>query len=221
MSGVIAPILELSTLPQRHPLIGDVLLDRCGPACILRLGIDPVPQPARTLKRDVTIDHVGPATKGRQIQEVRTIGWSELPHLSEDFCRRWSLAFNQNDITEDAAIGVMALLIHALEGMMLERVSQIGSGCDYYVRAAPETKLIPLEVSGICEETSVGQPQTRFNEKRNQVLRHKEHRAGYVSVTTFRHTAEDLVHSYLHYVVKTKTKAKKGPANKAKRRKRP
>jgi hypothetical protein len=218
MSEAISPVLELSTLPQRHPNVGDALLNRCGAACVLRLGIDPVQQPAGTLKREVTIDRASPATKGRQIQEVRTIGWSELPHLSEDFCLRWSLAFNRNDITEDAAIGVMALLIHALEGMTLEKVSQIGSGCDYYLRVGPRTKLLPLEVSGICEETSAGQRQSRLKEKCNQVLTHN--RAGFVSVTTFRCAADDLVHSYLHLVEKRKSKRKKGRSNKAKRRKR-
>jgi hypothetical protein len=219
MSEPTGPILELSTLPHRHPVVGAALLERCGPACVLRLGIDPAQQPEGTLKRDVTIDHASAKTENTPVQKLRTIGWSELPHLTVDFCHRWSMAFNRNDITEDAAIAVMGLLIHALEGMTLERVSEIGSGCDYYARAAPNAKRVPLEVSGICEETSPGQARTRLKEKCDQLL--GRNRAGYVSVTTFQHADGNLLHSFLHYVVKAKAKPRKGRTNKAKRRKKP
>jgi len=38
---------------------------------------------------------------------------------------------NENDLSEKAAIGVMALLIHELEGVTIQEVLQIGSGGDY------------------------------------------------------------------------------------------
>jgi len=145
-------------------------------------------------------------TQGKQIQEVRTVGWSALPHLSVEYCLHWSLAFNRNDITEDAAIVVMALLIHELEGMILQRVSQIGSGCDYYVRKCRSAKRVPVEVSGLFEEVIAGQSHTRLKEKCVQVLRHN--RTGYVSVTTFKHLDGQFAHSYLHYVVEPKSKPK-------------
>ena len=187
----------LSTLPTRHP-IGDVLLNRFGASVVLRLGIDPTRQPSGIVQRDITVERNTPATRGRRVRVARTIGWGGLPFLSEEYCRRLSRTANQNDRTEEAAIGVMALLIHDLEGLAIERVGEIGSGCDYFVRPASRRRLIPVEVSGVYAETAGGQANTRLRAKREQVL--SVNKAGYLSVTTFRHSEGGVVHSYLHYV---------------------
>src|SRR5581483_7928324 len=104
------------------------LLKLCGAQVVLRLGIDPSRQPPGTVQRDVTVDRSSQATGHEEVRGTLPIGWSGLPDFSEDYCAQVSRALNANDITEKAAIGVMALLIHEMEGVEILHVLPIGSG---------------------------------------------------------------------------------------------
>jgi hypothetical protein len=110
---VIGQTLELATIDQRHGK--SVLLEQFGLATIVRLAVDPVRIPPGVLKRAVTVDRISPASGKARWRVVREIGWANLPdHLHH--CQEISKILNEQRITEDAAIGVMLLLIHELEG---------------------------------------------------------------------------------------------------------
>lgn len=193
-------VLELATLPARHPLIGDALLRQFAGSVIFRLSIYPTPQPPAMIKRTVTVHRIArPGTKPA-IQEDCDIGWSGLPSYNRDYCVRLSRTVNEHDVTEQAAIGVMALLIHELEGGVLQQVLPIGSGGDYLVLPRGARHPIQVEVSGIREDRNGSASQSRLRQKCDQVL--TASKAGYASVTTFSHPAGPIVQSWLHYVEK-------------------
>lgn len=210
------PIIELATLPSRHPKIGDPLLDLFGAQLVLRLGFDSRQQPTGTRKREVTIDRIASTAGGVRQTEVREIGWEGLPKFSEDYCIRVARTSNEQDITEAAAIAVMGLLIHELEGVSIESVLPIGSGGDYLVKLHKNKQLVQVEVSGIREDLAGDKAATRLGEKRTQVL--NKSASGYVSVTTFYRVANGGPHSFLHYVEKRNPKRAKGRKPNEKRR---
>ena len=92
----------------------------------------------------------------------------------------------------------MALLIHDLEGVILQTVLQIGSGGDYLVQVQEGRAVTQVEVRGIRHAESAAISKAKLAEKREQVLKHS--RTGYASVTTFSYPGGPIVHSYLHYV---------------------
>jgi hypothetical protein len=195
------PPLELASLPQRHPF-GDMLLHMFGLQTVFRLGTNPVKVLAGTLRRSVTVDLSSRSTSGTRSTTVREMGWNGLD-CTEDRLARVGITVNENDITEAAAIGVMALLIHELEGVILHEVLQIGSGGDYAASLGKGGPTIQVEVSGIRDEPAAGACRSRLEQKLKQVLTRSS--AGYASVTTFRWTGGATAHSYLHFTEKTKS----------------
>jgi hypothetical protein len=105
---------------------------------------------------------------------------------------------NDQGITERAAIVVVALLVHELEGVTLLEVLQVGSGGDYAGAYRRGRVRLQVEVSGIRADLTGEVMRSRLAEKRAQVLTRSTR--GYASVTTFQWTGGDTVHSYLHYV---------------------
>lgn len=192
------PVIDLATLPQRHPQTGELILKLCGPAFVHRLSMDPTPLPKGTVTREVTVDRLSPKTGGVRIEEVRELGWGEATGLSAKDCEHLPYAFNEQRITEDAAIAVMALLIHELESVTLEKVVDIGSGADYTLSLKKWGRSAQVEVSGIREDGSGSRSGARLSEKCDQLLRQCP--LGFVSVTTFRRLKAGVVHSYLHFV---------------------
>lgn len=199
-------VLELSSLPTRHPLIGEALLHAFGPPAIFRLSIDPTPQPAGTMAREVEIDWLkrpGSSAAGR-VQ--RDIGWNGLDHLG-NVCTQLPITVNAQNLTEQAAVGIIALLIHDLEGGVLQSVLPIGSGGDYLVFTRGARKAVQVEASGVREDATGSASRARLAQKSEQVLTRSK--AGYASVTTFSYSAALVVHSYLHYVCRRGKKGKK------------
>jgi hypothetical protein len=140
----------------------------------------------------------------------RELGWSGLADYSGDVAVQWRIGVPPQDITEKAAIAVMAILIQDLaQGEVLEAL-RIGSGGDYLVRIRGRKRPIQAESSGIREDPSGGESRKRVNKKKVQVLQRS--RAGFAAVTTFSHPQGGIVHNYLHYVKKTprKRRRKKG-----------
>jgi hypothetical protein len=149
-----------------------------------------------------------------QSEDVQcAIGWDGLENVIADLPRllaQLPITVNENDLTEWAAIGVMAVLIHHLENAELQTVLPIGSGADYIVQIAggPPSH---VEVSGIREADTGSHPRSRLAEKTAQVLRYNND--GFASVTTFAHGAPAQVHSYLHHVTRPPRK-RRGKAKK-------
>jgi len=202
------PIIELATLPQRHPETGGVILKLFGLAFVHRLSMDPTPLSQGTKVREVTIDRASPKTDEKRIKEVRELGWSGETGASEDDCVRLPRVANEQRITEDAAIAVMALLIHELESVTVERVLEIGSGGDYVLSLKMRGESAQAEVSGVREDRTGAKSRARLSEKLAQVLRQCP--IGFVSVTTFCRLKAGIVHSYLHYVERGKGGKRKG-----------
>jgi hypothetical protein len=186
----------VASLPQRHPT-GEALLRLFGAQLVLRLGTDPVKVPVGTLRRSVTVDRLSPPAPGTPAVEEIEIGWSNLPDYSENYLLHVSRTMNEHTITEHAAIVVMALLIHELEGLTLGPVLPIGGGGDYVVKPKKGKAALQVEVSGIRVEHRAGDARDRLREKREQVL--KKSSRGYASVTTFQWLGGPTAHSFLHY----------------------
>jgi hypothetical protein len=210
------PVMELETLPVRHPKTGSSLLKQCGAALVLRLSIDPTPVPKEMTTRAVTLDRISPSADRARFEEVRTIGWNGTTGVSDDDCVRLGITFNASRITEDAALAVMALLIHELEGLTVNVVLPIGSGADYILSMRKGEQSVHVEVSGFRDDESGRRSSRRLAEKCEQML--AKCPAGFASVTTFKHGKDAVLHSYLHYVEAPKKERKsnkrrgRGPA---------
>jgi hypothetical protein len=190
-ANLTGPVIEVATIDERHQC--SALLDSFGAKIIHRLAMAPVLLSPGVTKRAIQVDRIGPEPGSDRWEEVREIGWSGLSQLL-DRCAKLPRAVNDQDITELAAIGVMLLLIHELEGGVLTGVLQIGAGGDYLVRLASRPDPVQVEVSGI-KVGSAGEASSRLGKKREQVRGE-----GFVSVTTFRHGESGELHSYLHFV---------------------
>jgi hypothetical protein len=180
--------------------------------------VDPTPLPAETKVREVAVNRLTRTTGLEPRQTLRLLGWGGVTGVSADDCERLSITFNERRITEDAALAVMALLIHELEALSVERVLQIGSGGDYVLSMRRRGQAAQVEVSGIREDSSGRRSRSRLAEKREQVL--AKCPAGFASVTTFSHPGAGGVHSYLHYVERQrgrKTRKGKGKGGKGSR----
>jgi hypothetical protein len=189
--SVTGPVIEVATIDDRHGR--KVLLETFGAQIILRLAVDPVRLPREILKRAITVDRISPTSGGDRWEEVREIGWAGLSELV-DRCERLSDVVNEHHITEFAAIGVMLLLIHELEGAVLTGVLRIGSGPDYLVNLSDRPEPVQVEVSGI-KQGSAGEASSRLGKRRERLRG-----AGFVSVTTFQHGESEAAHSYLHFL---------------------
>jgi hypothetical protein len=200
-AGVTGPVIELATIDERHR--SSVLLRMFGVQTILRLGVDPVRVAPRVLKRAILIDRISPGSEGNRREETREIAWSGLSdHLEQ--CGEMARTLNEHDITEHAAIGVMFLLIHELEGAVSNGVLPIGSGGDYMVFLSDRSDPVQVEVSGI-KSGSVGQALSRLEAKCGQIRGE-----GFVSVTTSRRGEDGAAHSYLHFVIPGRDAKKAG-----------
>jgi hypothetical protein len=128
----------------------------------------------------------------------RDVGWAGIPQHSGTVCEQLPLILNAHTLTEQAAVGVALLLLHDLEGGVLQTVLPIGSGGDYLVHVSGEDSVIQLEVSGLREDNTGSASRSRLRQKTDQVLTHAQ--VGFVSVTTFCHGPGAIVHSYHHFV---------------------
>lgn len=185
-------VIEVSSLDERHGQM--VLLDLLAIYVLHRLAVDPVRVEAGTWKRPINVDRIAPGPEPERREEAREIGWRGLSDLL-DRCEAISDVINQQEITGHAAIGIMLLLIHELEGAVLDTMLPIGSGSDYLVSVPGRDGRIDVEVSGI-RSGSAGEASSRLGKRTRDRLRGP----GFVSVTTFQHGESGEAHSYLHFV---------------------
>ena len=185
-------VIEVASLDERHER--NDLIRVFGLSVLHRLAVDPARAEAGAWKRPVRVDRIAPGPEPERREEAREIGWTGLTDLLER-CEVISEVLNQQEITEQAAIGVMLLLVHELEEAVLSRVLQIGSGSDYLVGVPGREGLVEVEVSGI-RSGSAGEASSRLGKRTRDRLRGP----GFVSVTTFQHGESGEAHSYLHFV---------------------
>jgi tetratricopeptide (TPR) repeat protein len=125
--------------------------------------------------------------------------WEDMGIATPEVCS----VIERDDITEKAAIGMMALLIAKLEACEILDVLQRGTGADYKVRVQEPAVVLPVEVSGLSVAKYPSESKIRLHEKQDRLL--KYHQRGFVSVTTFSHPPNGLPHSYLHYVSRSQS----------------
>ena len=191
-------VLELSSLPTRHPKCGHALLHQCGLSLIVRLSIEPTRQASGIMWRDVTVDWVAEPNGIEAVQHLRALGWSGMPKAWDDVLVQWPIGVSPHELTEKAAIAAMALLIHDLAQGEIVRVLPIGSGGDYHIEVAETSGQVQVECSGISIDKTGTESRSRLTKKKVQVL--KKCTAGFASVTTFSHTQSEVVHTHLHRV---------------------
>jgi hypothetical protein len=196
--SVDPPVLDLRSLPERYPEVGRVLLHRFGPPRVIRLCGD---FGTSINQRKVVVDRRSRQKGFETGTEECEIHWEGLLEEWKDDLIRLAHVCNSEQLTEDAAVGVMSLLVHALEGARDLKVVPIGSGGDYLVYVEGEELLI--EVSGLDNPDRRGRCSQRLREKTAQVLSKRS--VGFVSITTFRYPNSTDAHSYLHFVVRPET----------------
>jgi hypothetical protein len=118
----------------------------------------------------VEVDWLKRAGRRPREQVRRRIGWGNIPEELRRVCEQLPYTKNAHDLTEEAAIGVAALLINDLEGGVLQTVLPIGSGGDYLVRVSGEHRFIQLEVSGLRVDETGSHSGSRLQQKTEQVL---------------------------------------------------
>jgi hypothetical protein len=210
-------VLELRSLEQRHPVLGKSLLECFGASVVYRLSHAPVKLSDDSVSRMVSVDRRPPGTVTPFEQRV-TIEWNSSA-MTRDQAIRFGYTLPNDRITENAAIGVMCLLINELEGASVSKVLQRGAGGDYLI-SLPDGSEVQVEVSGISVDSTGREARKRLSEKSAQVLTAADR--GFASVTTFSHRSDEAAHSYLHHVVRPasaqESRMQTGPNDKPRRR---
>ena len=196
-------VLELTSLPESHPMCGAALLHQCGPSLILRLSIDPTRLANDIMSREVSVNWLATPGSAKVIHK-RTFSWVKVPVSWKDLVLQWAIGVSSQRQTEDAAIAV-AVLLHDLAHAEIVKVEPIGSGGDYLMQLAGSAEQIRVECSGVTRDPTGSKSRKCLKKKRRQVL--KKCDAGFVSVTTFSHSRSCIVHSYLHRVCRDATEA--------------
>ena len=142
---IIGPIIEVATIDKRHDT--SVLLELFGTEVILRLAVDPLQTGFRGIETSGYGRSNQPIVRRVRREEIREIGWAKLPdHL--DRCEEIPITINEHRITENAAIGVMFLLIHELEGAVLTSAFRLAPAATILSNSRM-TEPVQVEVSGI------------------------------------------------------------------------
>lgn len=186
-------VLELRDLPTNHPKVE--ILVGYGTSTICRLSIDPTELPAESIACHIDVEW-WPRAGGERQTLTRWIGWEGVAPNIADARFRWPLTKNAKVITEEAAVGVTAMLIHDLENGIVTSVLQIGSGGDY-ILTMEDGQLLQIECSGIRVDPTGSLGTKRLREKCDQVLSKADR--GIASVTAFSSGVAQGVNSYLRY----------------------
>ena len=159
---------------------------------IYRLSVSPFATEAGTSERTVRVEHRSDPTL------VRVVSWAEVSQETLDECSRIGRTLGTNDLTEWAAIGMMDLLIHNLEGSSVLGVVEQGGGGDYWISFESGEPSAQIEVSGILDDPTGAAIRSRVREKREQLL--KMRHSGFVSVTAFGYKGSSEILSVLDFV---------------------
>lgn len=184
---------------RQHSDLCERLLYWFAPPLLYRLTISPNDRNDEISSCEIRVSHIRrPGTEAEQLSIVNCDWslWESLDIRTPEVCED---AIENEEITEKAAIGLMALLIARLENITIERVTRRGTGADYLVRAIVDGTILPVEVSGIEIARYPSEARSRVDQKRNRLLGHNSD--GFVSVTAFSHPPNRREFSYLHFVM--------------------
>src|SRR5579872_1469712 len=119
-------VLELLSLAERHLQLAFYRM--YGFQTAIRLSLDPIRSSPDVARRTVSVDYLGTGTT-EPVALTREISWAET--YSQDDCERGLKTGAERDITEKAALVVMALLIHDIADIQIQDVMRLGTGPDY------------------------------------------------------------------------------------------
>lgn len=188
--------LELHLLSEIHPI--PALLVGYGTSTIFRLSIDPTEVGSGVMSREVRVDWVRKPGGGLPQHFMREISWREVPALILDACLKWKSTKNNQQTTEEAAVGVLAMLIDDLENAEILSVLQIGSGGDFLITIRETSVEIQAECSGILVDEKGYETTQRLKDKGKQVL--TKSTSGFASITTFSHSKSQEVRCKISFV---------------------
>jgi hypothetical protein len=167
------------------------------PPLLYRLTIDPRRREEDVFRCDVDVCWV-PRPGGTARQQLQLVcDWSGAEGLGiadAGVC----VGIPVREITEKAAIGMMALLLPRMEGFAVESVLEVGTGADYEVMGRCPDDGCRIEVSGVQEARYPSDSSIRLTQKTEQLLGMNPR--GFVSVTTFSYPPDGRLHSYLFFV---------------------
>jgi hypothetical protein len=196
----ILTLVELASLPTYHPRLGVALVKDYAGSAVYRLSVDPTAIPSGTMVREISVDRLGLPPNTTATEETLEIGWRGLTEINSEYLATLPYTTPESDLTERAAITVMAAILGACDVGELLGVLPIGSGGDYLLQVKQRKNPIQIEISGICLDDSGSKSRSRLGEKGKQVLTNSV--TGFASVTTFSHPPHERVLSYLHYFSK-------------------
>jgi len=185
-------VLELASLAERHPQLA--FYEMYGLEAVIRLSLDPVRSRATVARRTVAVEYLA-AGATEPVLLTRELDWAGS--FTEGVCTQGWRTGPERDITEKAALVVMALLIHDIAGIEIQEVERASTGPDYTAAVVQSGETTWVEVSGIRED-DLSTARARVREKREQLLENYPH--GYVSVTTFSLLPGRELYSFLHCV---------------------
>lgn len=182
--------LELSSVAEWHPAVGDLMLRLFGLAAMRRLSVHPMRLPDAVSEREVLVCHT-PRGSRRTTTHRLLVGWSGVG--TRDEVERANRPMDETEVTEKAAVLLSALTLAQFEGGRIIHVLQIGDGGDFQVEVDWRPEPVQLEVRGVLrDDTRTGSiTRAKEREKRTQVGE------GYVSVTAFHHNQTGGVYSVL------------------------
>jgi hypothetical protein len=196
----IPTLVELASLPTYHPRLGVALVKDYAGSAVYRLSVDPTAFPSGTIAREVSVHRLDPPPTATATEETLEIGWTGLAEISSEYLATLPYTTPESDLTERAAITVMAAILGAWDVGELLRVLPIGSGGDYLLQVKQRKNPIQIEISSIRHDESGSKSWSRLGEKGKQVLTNSV--SGFASVTAFSHPPAERVLSYLHYFSK-------------------
>jgi hypothetical protein len=187
--------LPLDWLRSKHPRCD--LHSRCLQAVVYRLSVDPTQLAEGSTNRIVDVENW---EKDSDLHDCYRFdfSWSGCSALDSDSLLRFQRTWDSEAITENAAIGVMAMLIWELAQASVVTVRQKGRGGDYDFVQREGFEVMKVEVSGIKTAPHLSSLQVRVAEKSISVVLKFPHE-GFVSVTAFDYGQEHLVKSVLKY----------------------
>ncbi|MGL6074915.1 MAG: hypothetical protein ACRC8S_12205 [Fimbriiglobus sp.] len=187
------PIMDLATAHAVNlcPVFGAALI------CRLRGTID------LEAEREIFVRYFSEVEPDLETQHTFIIEWGHRPSIPDQWLEEFTSQFNEKEVTERAAVALMALLVSALMKHKVLYILPEGVAGDW--QTISETGIIyPIEVSGIAVDEDGHELSSRLSGKKKQFMKYKPKR-GYVSVTAFAYRTPPRVESVLRYFGREKS----------------
>jgi hypothetical protein len=154
-------------------------------------------------EREIFVRYYSEAEPDHETMQTFVIDWNSRPGIPDQWLEEFSSQFNEKEVTERAAVAVMALLVSVLMKYRVLYILPEGVAGDW--QTISETGIIyPIEVSGIAVDEDGHELSSRLSGKKRQFLRYMPER-GYVSVTAFAYRTPPRVESVLRYFGRDKS----------------